>query len=205
MDIVNERDMLRSRFLRSLCQRANGSTVVDVPAGELQHGLALNDRDAALMVDDLVSAQWATRHPFGKVRITHDGLQEVARMLEAESATASGTIPMSREQEWRKKFDAMPIEELQDGLATQRFGQDRSPKASIARLVLEAKQAKHRESSEVAALKADIADLRRQLNDKRTTLFWTRVGVILAAIAGLAAWRQDIAKLVDIAMAALKR
>ena len=146
-------------------------------------------------MDYLVNvAHWARYDTLKHACMTAEGVVEIERTIQA----AQSADPL---RAWRRSCEAKTVDELQDGLDR---GLYREEKAAIARTVLEAKREQQREQGEVATLKKDIDGLKQELRDKRTTLRWTRLAVLIAALSLLASWRGELTELLKSAVVAVK-
>jgi hypothetical protein len=201
-DLAKQQEQ-RTRLLRALHESTKGSTIIGADYLQLGAKLGFSQEETHAAMDYLTQVtHWARRTTLSpsapQACMTAEGVVEVERAVHAETP----------QHERRAQFDAMSIEELQEGLAVDRFGHADSPKARLARSVLEAKLAERHEHGEVAGLKAEIDNLKQELRDKRTTLFWTRVTTYITAtalvVAIAATWRNELADLFRWALVAVR-
>ncbi len=118
-----------------------------------------------------------------------------------------GSIVEDRTSEvaaWRRKLSAKSTEQIAGDLARSIYGGPDAWKVVIAKDVLqerrEAEERRRREDERVRLEQGEVATLEEhvtalegeELRDKSKALFWTRIGVAVAVLAALAAWREPL-------------
>jgi hypothetical protein len=195
-DLTKQQEQ-RARLLRALHEATKGSTLIGADYLELGAKLGLSQQETRAAMDYLTRvARWAQRSGVADPHacMTAEGVVEVERAIQAEQSPE----PL---RAWRRSCEAKTIAELQDGLDRGLYKEEKEP---IARTVLEEKRERRREQGEVATLKQEISDLKGELRKKRTTLWLTRITVLIAALGLLASWRSELTDLFRSAVVAVK-
>jgi hypothetical protein len=93
---------------------------------------------------------------------------------------------------WQKSLHAKSIQQIETDLAHTRYGPASEWKAKMAVNTIQAKKDAIKEQGEAAKLRDEILGLKTELRDKSKSLFWTRIGVVVAILAALAAWASIV-------------